>query len=60
MKLTNIACQTLLFVSVSFAMDNEGTLLLGREQWCLASNVGQFHQALSSVNGLEGVSKNLL
>ena len=31
-KLANIACQTLLFVSVSLAMDNQRTLLLGREQ----------------------------
>ena len=26
-------------------MDNQRTLLFGREQWCLASNVGQFRQA---------------
>ena len=26
-------------------MDNQSTLLFGREQWCLASNVGQFRQA---------------
>ena len=44
----NIACQTLLFVSVSLAMDNQRRLLFGREQ-CLASNVGQFRQALSYV-----------
>ena len=44
-KLANIACQTLLFVSVSLAMDNQHTLLFGREQ-CLASIVGQFRQAL--------------
>ena len=44
--LANIACQTLLLVSVSLAMDNQRTLLLGREQLCLASNVGQFRQAL--------------
>ena len=31
-KLDNIACQTLFFVSVSLAKDNQGTLLLGREQ----------------------------
>ena len=31
-KLSNIACQTLLFVSVSLAMDNQRTLLLRREQ----------------------------
>ena len=31
-KLANIACQTLLFVSVSSAMDNQRTLLSGREQ----------------------------
>ena len=31
-KLANIACQTLLFVSVSLAMDNQRTLLFGREQ----------------------------
>ena len=31
-KLANIACQTLLFVSVSLAMDNQHTLLFGREQ----------------------------
>ena len=31
-KLANIACQTLLFVSVSVAMGNQRTLLLGREQ----------------------------
>ena len=45
-KLANIACQTLLFVSVSLAMDNQRTLLFGQEQRCLASNVGQFRQAL--------------
>ena len=28
-------------------MDNERTLLFGREQWCLASNVGQFPQAFT-------------
>ena len=27
-------------------MDNQRTLLFGREQWCSASNVGQFRQAL--------------
>ena len=48
-KLANIACQTLLFVSVSLAMDNQRTLLFGGEQWCLASNVGQFRQALSKI-----------
>ena len=48
-KLANIACQTLLFVSVSLAMDNQRTLLFGREQ-CLASNVGQFRQALTLYN----------
>ena len=31
-KLANIACQTLLFVSVSLAMYNQRTLLFGREQ----------------------------
>ena len=31
-KPANIACQTLLFVSVSLAMDNQRTLLLGGEQ----------------------------
>ena len=31
-KLANIACQTLLFVSESLAMDNQSTLLFGREQ----------------------------
>ena len=31
-KPANIASQTLLFVSVSLAMDNQRTLLLGREQ----------------------------
>ena len=31
-ELANIACQTLLFVSVSLAMDNQRTLLFGREQ----------------------------
>ena len=31
-KLADIACQTLLFVSVSLAMDNQRTLLFGREQ----------------------------
>ena len=31
-KLANIACQTLLFVSVSLAMDYQRTLLFGREQ----------------------------
>ena len=46
-KLANIACQTLLFVSVSLATDNQRTLLFEREQWCLASNVGQFRQALT-------------
>ena len=41
-KLANIVCQTLLFVSVPLAMDNQHTLLFGQEQ-CLASNVVQFH-----------------
>ena len=45
-KLANIACQTLLFVSVSLAMDNQRTSLLRREQ-CLAGNVGQFRQAFT-------------
>ena len=49
-KLANIACQTLLFASVSLAMDNQHTLLSGREQLCLASNVGQFRQALRAVH----------
>ena len=31
-KPANITCQTLLFVSVSLAMDNQRTLLLGGEQ----------------------------
>ena len=31
-KLANIACRTLLFVSVSLALDNQRTLLFGREQ----------------------------
>ena len=35
-----------MFVSVSLAMGNQGTLLLGGEQWCLVSNVSQFCQAL--------------
>ena len=48
-KLANIACQTLLFVFVSIAMDNQRTLLFGREQWCLASSVGQFCQAFNAI-----------
>ena len=31
-KLANIACQTLLFVSMSLALDNQSTLLLGLKQ----------------------------
>ena len=31
-KLTNIACQILLFISVSSTMDDQGTLLLRREE----------------------------
>ena len=48
-KLANIVCQTLLFVYVSLDGDNQGTLLLGREQRCLADNVGRFRQTLSLV-----------
>ena len=45
-NLANIACQTLLFVSVSLAMDNQGTLLSEREQY-LAGNVGQLLPGLN-------------
>ena len=46
-KLANIASKTLLFVSVSSAMDSQRTFPLGREQRCLTGNVDQFRQALS-------------
>ena len=44
-KLANIACQPLLFISVSLAMNDSDLLLLEPEQWSLASNVSQFRQA---------------
>ena len=46
-KLANIAWQTLLFVSESLAMDKKLTPDLRRKQKRLASNVGQFRQALT-------------
>ena len=57
-KLANIAWQILLFVSESLALDEKVSPDLRQKQQCLASNVGQFCQALK--NYMPSVSKKLL
>ena len=46
-KLADIACQTLLFVSVSLVKDKDVMADLGLKGQCFACNIGQFRQSLT-------------
>ena len=58
-KLDNIVWQTLLFAFESSAVDKKVTPNLRRKQQCLASNIGQFRQALS-IHQRKSLSKGFL